>query len=69
MIVFNFTGLKRVYWLPCLRHKSDLDGLWFWSLRWLGVEVIAYSREMGSAFIYRMNKQEADLFASKDTTP
>jgi hypothetical protein len=57
MIVFNFTGLPRAYWLPQFMADTDGYGLWFCSVRWLGCEVIVYSREMATAFIRRLNKK------------
>lgn len=55
MIVVNLTGLKRFYWIPYVERSSDGFGLWYASVRWLGVEVIAYSKEMATEFIQRLN--------------
>lgn len=60
MVVFNFTGLSRVYWRPCVRRQAHED-LWYVTVRFLGVEVVFYSRAMGSEFIKRFNK---GLYAS-----
>ena len=51
MILFNFTGLNRVYWLPMFQHQNDGARLWYATLRWLGIEVHIYSRLMGSVVI------------------
>lgn len=56
MIVFNFTGLKRFYWRPSVERKRDRE-LWFVAIRWLGVEVVAYSITMGTEFIRRLNRE------------
>lgn len=40
MILFNFTGLSRFCWLPSIRRRADVKGLWFVEARWLGVEAI-----------------------------
>ena len=58
MIIVNFTGLDRTYWLPVVEHESDNDGLWFVIIRWLGVEVTCFSIMMGTAFVDRLNKEE-----------
>ena len=55
MLIFNLTGLSRFYWFPVVQGQNDHAGLWYWSLRFLGLEVIGYSREMGAAFIYGKN--------------
>jgi hypothetical protein len=51
VIVFNFTGLSRWYLVPRVGHESDGDGLWYVDLKWLGVEVSIYSRQMGNVLI------------------
>lgn len=56
MIILNLTGLSRVYWLPSLDHQNDHHGLWYWEMRFLGVEVIVYSKAMGTEFIRRLNR-------------
>jgi hypothetical protein len=59
MLILNLTGLGRTYWVPQLKHDSDRDGLWFWSLRWLQVEVVVYSVAMATEFIRRFNRENA----------
>ncbi len=58
MIVFNFTGLNRWYWLLLVERKGSKK-LWFISIRFLGIEVVFYSVKMATEFINRLNRGEA----------
>lgn len=55
MIVVNFTGLKRSYWLPKISWEYDSPSLWYFVCRWLGVELSVYGRAMASSFIRELN--------------
>lgn len=54
MIVFNFTGLDRMYWLPKFSRGNSCPGVWFYSVKWLGLELIASSKDMATVMIYRL---------------
>jgi hypothetical protein len=55
VIVINFTGLKRIYWLPKIGCQYDSLSLWYFDCRWLGVEWSVYSRAMAAHFIRALN--------------
>lgn len=59
MLFLNLTGLNRFYWWPKVEHQYDrtglVHGLWYWSFKWLGVEVVAYSTTIAREFIRRLN--------------
>lgn len=55
MILLNWTGLARIYWVPSIKRKSDGWGIWFCSVRWVGLEVVFYSKAMATEFINRLN--------------
>jgi len=59
MILFNFTGLARFYWLPVVEH-SKYGNLWYFSIRWLNVEIIVYSKIMATEFIRRINSSDKE---------
>jgi hypothetical protein len=61
MILFNFTGLRRIYWKPVLQYKNDKHGLWFTSIRWLNSEVVFYSKVMATEFISRLNDSNKEF--------
>jgi hypothetical protein len=56
MILLNFTGTARTYWIPVVERQSVGEGLWYVTVRWLGFEAVAYSRIMGAEFIRRLNE-------------
>lgn len=53
LILFNATGLDHWYWWPSFAHESDGSGLWYWDVKWLGVQLSAHSKSMGSEMIRR----------------
>jgi hypothetical protein len=53
LILINMTGLERWYWLPSFARESDGDGLWYWDVKWLGVQLSAHSKPMGCEMIRR----------------
>lgn len=58
LIMINFTGLEKVYWLPNIRHNSDKEGLWFIDLRFINFQIGCYSKEMGIAMIRKLKEQK-----------
>lgn len=59
VIVVNFTGLDRIYWLPKIEWRYDSRALWYFDCRWLGVECSVYCRMMATAFVRRLNEFNA----------
>ncbi|MDR3582463.1 MAG: hypothetical protein P4L67_04290 [Candidatus Pacebacteria bacterium] len=55
LLVINMTGLDRTYWTPEFERRSDGDGLWYATAKWLCVEVTIHSREMGAEVVRRFN--------------
>lgn len=56
VFLLNLTGIDRVYWLPWWKFQTDGAGLWYFDLKWLGVQFMIYSRQMGEEIWRRAEK-------------
>jgi hypothetical protein len=65
MIVVNFSGLSRTYWLPKIGWQYDSPSLWYFDCRWLCIEVSAYGRATAGVFIRRLNGFISELEADR----
>jgi len=56
VILFNFTGLSKIYWLPSVRRENDsVGGIWYFDLRFLCGQVTIYNMKMGKKMIVAIN--------------
>lgn len=58
MLLINWTGLKKIYWVPEVKRRTDHYNLWFTSFRFLGLEIVVYSKVMATEFIRRFNRED-----------
>lgn len=56
MILLNWTGNDEPRRIPAFERDSDGKGVWFWSVRWLGMEMVCYSKAMATQLIDRLNR-------------
>ncbi len=56
VILFNFTGLKKIYWLPSVRRENDTEiGIWYFDFRFLCGQVSIYNAKLGKKLIVAIN--------------
>lgn len=56
LIMINLTGLKNVYLLPKVKKNNDGNGLWYYDLKFLFIQVCFFSQELGSCMVKSLNK-------------
>ncbi len=54
--MINWSGLKKTYWIPKLEWGSDREGLWFFGLKFLRLQVGLYSVAMAQYIVERIMK-------------
>ena len=58
MLLINWTkGFSQTYWRPKFYGRTDKDGLWYFEVRILRVQVAIYSRELGGKFLDQVRKK------------
>ena len=51
LVIINATGLNKLYLMPMIERSNNKKGVWYWSITWLSVEFLLYSKAMGTRMI------------------
>ena len=51
LVIINATGLNKLYLMPKIERSNNKKGVWYWSITWLSVEFLLYSKAMGTRMI------------------